>query len=236
MKSNILFAIGILSAIIVFSIILSRMTGMLKMYRIQTPSMEPAVQTGELLFASCLKQPKRFDLLSYQSNAYVGNTKYPELDKEMEVISRLIGLPNEVIELKNDTIFINGKQILEPFETLLPYTTQDAEEQHTLQAYFTSKDQLDRVYRFIYFLSQSEIDNQFSSFSLQPVPDLDALHGEVYNYSSDIEKDWTLRDFGPYTIPPEHYFMISDNRKNCIDSRMEGPIHFKNIISVSLFQ
>jgi len=80
------------------------------------PSMQPNYQEGEIYLLNKLKykiiNPKRFEVI-------VLNNK-----KSKFMIKRVIGLPGEHIEYRDDTLYINGKIIKEQFsKTLEPDET-----------------------------------------------------------------------------------------------------------------
>jgi signal peptidase I len=87
--------------------------------------------------------------------------KYPE-DPERDFIKRVVGLPGETVELKGQTVYIDGKALDEPY---------------------------------VHFL-----------FPADAVPE-----------GFDVR-----RQFGPVTVPADHYFMMGDNRDNSQDSRYWG--------------
>ncbi len=104
------------------------------------------------------REPRRGDIVVFRS------VERPSED----LVKRLIGLPGDVIVVRNKTLVLNGQAVDEP------YTTHD-----------------------------------------------DALIGGVTSRNPKrMERD----QFGPYQVPPGHYFVMGDNRDESYDSRFWGPL------------
>ena len=74
--------------------------------RVDGPSMDTTLANGQILILDKMsyrkKDIKRFDIVVIK------------LDNK-KIIKRVIGLPNEVVEVKDNTIYINGKEINDPY-------------------------------------------------------------------------------------------------------------------------
>jgi signal peptidase I len=72
-------------------------------------SMEPALQTGQYLLVSrvhyLFAAPQRGDLAVFH---------YPN-DPQRDYIKRIVGLPGEQVELRNQQVFIDGQPLPEPY-------------------------------------------------------------------------------------------------------------------------
>lgn len=83
-------------------------------YIVYGESMMPTIEEGNRLIVNKLeyniKLPTRFDLVVFHAN--------PKED----YIKRVIGLPGDEIEYKNDKLYVNGKYLPEPY--LDPYKSQ----------------------------------------------------------------------------------------------------------------
>ena len=118
--------------------------------RVDGASMMNTLVDGEFMIATkfdyWLGDPERFDIVI---------CNYPNTSDGMYRVKRVIGMPDETIELRGGELYIDGKYIEQNF---------------------------------------------------------DMTPNEAY--------------FGPYTVPPGHYFVIGDNRNNSKDSRsaMVGPL------------
>lgn len=67
-----------------------------------------------------------------------------------------------------------------------------------------------------------------------PGEKLAVIGGNVYINGHRLEEPYTAevsaRDFGPIIVPPNHYFMMGDNRNKSADSRYWGPLDKDRIV------
>jgi len=77
--------------------------------RVDGASMEPTLVSGEYVIVSRLSyrfgSPQRGDIIVFH---------FPRDPKE-EYIKRLIGLPGDVVEVKNGSVYVNGQQLDETY-------------------------------------------------------------------------------------------------------------------------
>lgn len=75
-------------------------------------SMLPNLQDGDKVFASSFpKSIDRFDIV------IVSNQNTEQISDDAAWIKRVIGLPGEKVEVRDNKLYINGKRVKEPFET-----------------------------------------------------------------------------------------------------------------------
>jgi signal peptidase I len=73
-------------------------------YTVKGESMMPTIQDGNYLLVSKIGDIKRFDKITFHAP-----------DSDEDYIKRVIGLPGDKIEMKNDILYINGKAYNEPY-------------------------------------------------------------------------------------------------------------------------
>ena len=75
---------------------------------VASPSMEPTLKTGTMLILDkltlCMRPPQRGDVLSFRSPV-----------DEHDLLKRVIALPGETVEMREKVVFINGKELEEPY-------------------------------------------------------------------------------------------------------------------------
>lgn len=96
----------ILGTILVFCCLATGCKGLV--YKVPTDSMKPTINIGDICYANPFaysnKKIERFDLVVFQSTEMATIHNLP---KDTRYIKRVVGLPNEKIEIRKNKIYIN---------------------------------------------------------------------------------------------------------------------------------
>lgn len=88
-------------------------------FLVKGQSMEPNFESGDYLIIDeisyRIREPQRGEVIVF---------KYPQ-NPSQRYIKRIIGLPNETVEIKNGKVLINNKELDEKYLPLYTYTTGD---------------------------------------------------------------------------------------------------------------
>jgi signal peptidase I len=106
MKKNKFWKITLILLVVAFSAILLRPV-LFASYIVDGKSMEPTLHDGNLLMVNKViynvAEADRFDVIVFHAN------------KQEDYVKRVIGLPGDQIEYKNDKLYINGTYMEEEF-------------------------------------------------------------------------------------------------------------------------
>ncbi len=209
------------------------MTFVLQAVTVPTASMENTIMVGDYLLVNKFifspgdtlwflpqREIKRGDIIVFK---YPGNSLHPERDRarnpplrkyEINYVKRVIGLPGDTIEFRNNQVLINGQALPEhrvlgdhpltggKMNASAPLVTQEIEDKQPDQPY-------------------------------------DVYYGE--DSTEDVKKGVTQGRYDyaapgkPYKIPDDSYFVMGDNRDNSEDSRFWGPVKRDLIIGRAMF-
>jgi signal peptidase I len=177
---------------------------------------------GDYIFTTNLKTPERFDFITYRM-------KDSMYGKQIWV-HRLCGLPGDRIEIKNDTLFLNG---------------ENADKGMNLRKYFVIPS-VDPEQYGISIEDVAPIESGDSVIAVLQTKKDSALikKGRPHIESSDRNGDpfiskiyhqpWTASNFGPYIVPLGKYFVLGDNRLASQDSRYTGPLDMSQYVGTVL--
>jgi len=152
-------------------------------YNIPSGSMKPTLLVGDFILVNKLvyrfSEPQRGDIVVF---------KYP-IEPKIDFIKRIVALPGEEVEVRNNQVFINGKP--------LPLIEVGRGEENGLRKVIYEEVMPEGIKHKVQFYE----DFPFSK-----------------------------RDFGPVVVPPNHYFVMGDNRDNSEDSRYWGFLPKENVV------
>ena len=155
-------------------------------YQVPTGSMKPTILEGDRVFVWKFAYqfrvpftPIRLFSTSTPKRGGVVVLRNPDGERT-PLVKRVIGLPGDVVELRNESLLLNGK----PQPLRLKPTLEAGDERALVGT--------------------------------------EALAGKIHPVAILPDRP-ALRTFGPVTVPPDHVFLMGDNRDDSRDGRYFGP-------------
>jgi signal peptidase I len=161
-------------------------------------SMRPTILEGDRVFVNKLAYDLKIPFTTWHvaqwSNPQRGDIVvfFSPYDGK-RLVKRVIGLPGDTLELRDNSLVINGEPIR--YQPIVEDLLRD--------------------------IPAAERSNRV--FAAEQLPGQPHIVGGIPTARS-------LRTFGPYQVPADHYFMMGDNRDDSFDSRYYGPVDRKQIV------
>ncbi|MCB1023227.1 MAG: signal peptidase I [Acidobacteria bacterium] len=204
------------------------MTFVIQAVTVPTGSMQNTILVGDYLLVNKFifnaggnplpflpqREIKRGDIIVFK---YPGNTLNPQADAargiipfQINYVKRVIGLPGETVEFKNNQVFINGK--------LLP--------EHRVIG--TSDDQQSAL--SVREFEPRKANETYNVYYRQETMDAVLKGGEL------SARDFNYGVAGKITkVPQDSYFVMGDSRDNSEDSRVWGFVPRNLIVGRAMF-
>jgi len=213
------------------------MTFILQAVTVPTGSMQNTILVGDYLLVNKFifapggkpvpflpqREIKRGDIIVFK---YPGNKVNPESDRrrnpptipyQINYVKRVIGLPGEMVEFRNNQVFINGQLLPEHRITADYPIDRDGDENSEAALHLKSEEPRN---------DGEPYDVYYSEKSMKPIQSGRQVSYSGYEFAVQGK---------PMTVPADSYFVMGDSRDNSEDSRFWGFVNRDLVIGRAMF-
>lgn len=213
-------------------------------FKIPSESMVPTLLVDDYIVANKAiyrySAPKDNDIVVFRPPVWACQPDQlgPHGQVNVDFIKRCVGVPGDVVEVRNGTLYRNGKAVNEPFINEKPTTDFKLVK-------FSGKPSAQELQDLatMYKMTPAELSQALSNVDYWPLN----VSGDTVNEDQTqtagpflLRDDQTaliqrLHNLPPAPIPPGWFLMMGDNRNNSFDSRAWGLVSKEQIIGRSEF-
>ncbi len=212
---------GVIALAGLFTILMvTRQMNVWNIYTQRSMSMYPTLNDSTKVWMNSWSKIERYDLIAFQ-NALDGGVE----------IQRVVGMPGDTLNIVNGILYVNGQPSLVEMEVTREYVIQPQDWKTTTQQLLLKTDK-----RMVRHEQYAGIIGS-KAFLTQPDADYIAIGAKVTVFPGFEKKlyqptnrQWTMSDYGPLTVPDNSYFTLCDARGHSRDSRFDGPVPFKSVL------
>ncbi len=211
------------------------MTFILQAVTVPTGSMQNTILVGDYLLVNKFiftpggyelpflpqREIERGDIIVFK---YPGNSVCPDNDRsrnlvqyQINYVKRVIGLPGETVEFRDNQVFVNGKLL--PERRLIGDANDN---QSALEVTEFEEPRTGENHKVYY--SRESMDSLRSAGSIERKPSGNPCRGYQFGVAGK-----------PMEVPPNSFFVMGDSRDNSEDSRYWGFVPRDLIIGRAMF-
>ena len=196
--------------LIAFGLLLACNSGVSE-FEVPSGANEPTIKEGSTILVSRQRQPNRFDFICFNNEVEgMGN---------FVAVFRVCGVEDDVIEIRNGDLYVNGKMSDDKFSLQQLYK-MPLEEFNRIANQVNANEAVTNKKKdsVSLFLSSAFVEDHQVKCNRVLLPE----NQKDEDIARVFHENWNPDHFGPVLVPKGNYFVLGDNRRHAADSRYLG--------------